>query len=116
MLAFTFAYFYQIPSTIGNSRLALTMSIVKQGRLNTDTFNSTIRRVLTVWIGQYTKEKSILTKHRIVRAGRCGLLSHLHGPALLRERIERNEGTTSPDISCHGTALGCYRNPHFHPV
>jgi len=40
MLAFTFAYFYQIPSTNGNSRLALTMSIVKQGRLNTDTFNS----------------------------------------------------------------------------
>ncbi len=35
-LALTYAYFYQEPSANGNSRLALTMAIVKEGRLDID--------------------------------------------------------------------------------
>ncbi len=40
VVALTYAYFYQDPGDNGNTRLALTMAIVKEGRLNTDTFSS----------------------------------------------------------------------------
>lgn len=36
ILALTYAYFYQEPGANGNSRLALTMAIVKEGRLDID--------------------------------------------------------------------------------
>jgi hypothetical protein len=40
LFSIAFGYFYQDPGANGNSRLALTMSMVKEGKLNIDTFNS----------------------------------------------------------------------------
>jgi len=40
LLSIAYGYFYQDPGANGNSRLALTMSMVKEGKLNIDTFTS----------------------------------------------------------------------------
>ncbi len=63
LLAVTYAYFYQDPGANGNTRLALTMAIVKEGRLNIDTFNSQAMGYITEDIafyqGKYYTDKAI---------------------------------------------------------
>jgi hypothetical protein len=63
VLALTYAYFYQDPGANGNTRLALTMAIVKEGRLNTDTFNTDAGGYkssdMAAYQGKYYTDKAI---------------------------------------------------------
>ncbi len=63
VLAFTYGYFFQDPSVNGNSRLALTMAIVKEGRLNIDTFVKDEYNWGTIdlanYLGKYYTDKAI---------------------------------------------------------
>jgi hypothetical protein len=63
LLAITYAYFYQIPTANGDTRLALTMALVKEGRVNTDTFNSDAGGYKSIDIssyqGKYYTDKAI---------------------------------------------------------
>ena len=63
LVALTYAYFYQDPGANGNTRLALTMAIVKEGRLNVDTFNSVAGGYssgdIAFYQGKYYTDKAI---------------------------------------------------------
>jgi hypothetical protein len=61
VLALAYAYFYQDPAYNGNSRLALTMAIVKQGRLNIDSIISKgyITGDLATFEGKFYTDKAI---------------------------------------------------------
>jgi hypothetical protein len=61
LLALTYAYFYQEPGSNGNTRLALTMAIVKERRLNIDTFISHGYTTgdLAIYQGKYYTDKAI---------------------------------------------------------
>lgn len=63
VLALTYAYFYQDAGANGNSRLALTMAIVKEGRLNIDSSVDETSGYHTVDIatyqGKYYTDKAI---------------------------------------------------------
>jgi hypothetical protein len=62
-LAVSYAYFYQEPGANGNSRLALTMAIVKEGNLNIDSFDTDSGGYKTVdlasYAGKYYTDKAI---------------------------------------------------------
>ncbi|WP_152031679.1 hypothetical protein [Longilinea arvoryzae] len=53
VLALTYVYFYQEPGANGNSRLALTMAIVKEGRLEIDNTNTDAGGYKTVDLATY---------------------------------------------------------------
>jgi len=63
VVALTYAYFYQDPGDNGSTRFALTMAIVKEGRLNIDTFNSVAGGYSTndvaTYQGKYYTDKPI---------------------------------------------------------
>src|SRR5512146_3063379 len=63
LLAMTYCYFHQYTGANGNTRLALTMAIVKEGRLNIDTFNSDAGGYKTIDLatnqGKYYTDKAI---------------------------------------------------------
>jgi hypothetical protein len=64
LLAFTYMYFFQDPANNGNSRLALVLSIVQQGRLTIDSFQA-IKDLDTgdksFYNGHYYSDKAIGT-------------------------------------------------------
>lgn len=61
VLTLTYAYFYQDPQANGNTRIALTMAIVKEGRLNIDYFISHGYTTgdLATYGGKYYADKAI---------------------------------------------------------